>query len=768
MTDSDSDLEGLAKEMDFSTPMKTASNDNVTLQGRMDDSDITNQARVTANRVLISNPSLTNSSILGDKVEKVNFKTENMFTNLGLNDDKELGTSKNPNSYSKKYKLFFVENVKVVCGHVMSQGIGFCGNINCTRNHKSEVFSVKESHFYVESRGEKDRRVVFMEPAIDISNIDASLAEEWKEIRLSMEDWKNQFRLLANNLEEGNSKVSKINLEEENRKMKSLRAYKTPKKERINSDVNEDPPLKYAAFEPNSDDSAEEQATQYMSHIEKVFTAIHVEMQKIHRNQVLMSTFMKESAPAFDVRLKDLEEGIGRKPGGLSNEIDALNVWGVIANLVNQLETKGIEKPTIKPLSEDRVRVLIDEETQPLSQNLRRDLEASVTPLNSRMDNLKASLINTARSLKGQVLSNTNELGILQSMKGTSYNEMSDIQRLEERILELEKETSKLAIAEDKAIKFFNLGFTSKGESDSWLELNAAHNNFGFVVDCHILLEHIHHSITGMDALKQLQTVYKLQLSTISEALSVTSFEVSTPRFLSASGQHRIIGNESSYFSHIPTYAKWNEPSSGYKVRLKKELEIFRRAHLSSIRERLPPSTQLYHLAMSSMSESIAWILGLINYIDCTYDEYVAGKFGTAKAWHVSTKLAMGLLNEVAKPREGALQSFEAGSRSSISKVIFYSVLRSLDVMGEIAALDYRDSPVVSTELVKFLSLNTSVEAVEKLEKQSEVFNTSIKDLTKDVSATTKSNHSIGNKTDELKKVVETLKKRIEKIENKK
>ena len=88
-------------------------------------------------------------------------------------------------------------------------------------------------------------------------------------------------------------------------------------------------------------------------------------------------------------------------------------------------------------------------------------------------------------------------------------------------------------------------------------------------------MEHIHHSITGVDALKQLQNVYKLKLNTISEALAVTSFEISTPRFLSASSAHVVIGNEVSYFSHVSTYKHWNDPSSGYKFRFKKELETF-------------------------------------------------------------------------------------------------------------------------------------------------------------------------------------------------
>ena len=80
----------------------------------------------------------------------------------------------------------------------------------------------------------------------------------------------------------------------------------------------------------------------------------------------------------------------------------------------------------------------------------------------------------------------------------------------------------------------------------------------------------------------------------------------------------------------------------------------------------------------------------------------------------------MALILDVGKSREGALNSFEARYAKAMAKVIFYSVLKSLDVLGNIQAVDYRDSPIVSTELVKFLSLNTTVDAVDRLEEQYE------------------------------------------------
>ena len=142
------------------------------------------------------------------------------------------------------------------------------------------------------------------------------------------------------------------------------------------------------------------------------------------------------------------------------------------------------------------------------------------------------------------------------------------------------------------------------------------------------------------------------------------------------------------------------------------------------------------------------------------------GKFGVVKSWHVTTKLAIALIQEVGKPREGALNSFEAGDAQSTAKVVFYSVLKSLDVMSDIQAVDYRDSPVVSTELVKFLSLNTAVDAVDRLEAQSDNLVDEVKQISTDLKQAVKIAGVVGNKGDELKKAVDAIRKRVDKLEN--
>ena len=248
----------------------------------------------------------------------------------------------------------------------------------------------------------------------------------------------------------------------------------------------------------------------------------------------------------------------------------------------------------------------------------------------------------------------------------------------------------------------------------------------------------------------------------------MTSFEINYPRFFTVTGNHVVIDGESSFFSHISTYAKWNDPSEGYKKRLKRELSIFRNAHTELIHAHLNPSAPLFHLAMSSLNESISWIYGFINYIDETFIQYSTGKFGVKKAWHITTKLALAIINDIGMPRRGAVNSFTAGDARQINKTIFYACLRSLDKMAAIVSHNYKDAPVVSTELVKFLSMNTSVEAVDKLDERCHKLEEVSESIGKKVTSTLKDCGTVGNKVDRYHSEIVELKKRIQKLEAKK
>ena len=524
-------------------------------------------------------------------------------------------------------------------------------------------------------------------------------------------------------------------------------------------------PEVYSSFIPEIGSfSSEDDARNFMLHIETTFKNLNRELFKLNKNQIVMHDLLDNGIRNLDARVTDLEEEVGDKPVHLERKYDAPNLWGSISAIASIFGSEGAGFNT------DSIRSLLNS----TCDKLERKNESDTDEIKLNVKSVKDTLINVTRTFKDQISMNARNINYLEKSTSSRSNNLISDHALDElsvdfKELRLQVEDLDLRLktmdSHGDVIKFHSLDFMSKSDADAWLEHHVPNANFGLVVDFHTLMEHIHHSITGVDALKQLQNVYKLKMKTLSEALSVASFEVPVPRYLTSSGMHVVIDNQESYFSHIKTFKQWNNPNSGYKLRLKKELERFRRSHLTTIRESVSVRNPLYQLATSTLTESISWANGLINYIDLTYEEYSSGKFGTAKSWHVTTKLATALIKEVNKPREGVLNSFEAGNAMSMSKVIFYSVLQSLDVMTDIAALDYRDSPVVSTELVKFLSLNTAIDSVDKLEEQSAEHSTNLKQLNKDNNTTKTALNSVGNKADELKKTIENIKKRIDKLE---
>ena len=132
-----------------------------------------------------------------------------------------------------------------------------------------------------------------------------------------------------------------------------------------------------------------------------------------------------------------------------------------------------------------------------------------------------------------------------------------------------------------------------------------------------------------------------------------------------------MIDTTESHFTNIKNYGDWNNPSSGFKVQLKKQMEHFRKYQLATIKVKLSTDSKLYSLAIASVSDTVAWTYELINYLDVTYSEYSEGKFGAKKSWHVTTKLELLLIREVAKPRSGTINSFTAGNQRKVSSHVF-------------------------------------------------------------------------------------------------
>jgi hypothetical protein len=85
--------------------------------------------------------------------------------------------------------------------------------------------------------------------------------------------------------------------------------------------------------------------------------------------------------------------------------------------------------------------------------------------------------------------------------------------------------------------------------------------------------------------------------------------------------------------------------------------------------------------------------------------------------------------------------------------------------MVEVTKIGFRDSPIVASELVKFLALNTGFDALEALTTQNEKLKVEVAELKKTVTGTTRTLSTNDNKLNEQKSLIDGLTRRLAKLE---
>jgi hypothetical protein len=117
----------------------------------------------------------------------------------------------------------------------------------------------------------------------------------------------------------------------------------------------------------------------------------------------------------------------------------------------------------------------------------------------------------------------------------------------------------------------------------------------------------------------------------------------------------------------------------------------------------------------------------------------------------VTTRLAKVILDEVRTPRYGVQGMFEVGNSTQICQQIFWAVLKSHDIVSSYKRLNFKNHPSIVTELVKFLAINTSFEAIDKLTFKTEALEFENVETKRQLKEAIKTAASAANKPDELK-----------------
>jgi hypothetical protein len=132
------------------------------------------------------------------------------------------------------------------------------------------------------------------------------------------------------------------------------------------------------------------------------------------------------------------------------------------------------------------------------------------------------------------------------------------------------------------------------------------------------------------------------------------------------------------------------------------------------------------------------------------------------------TRLGARILIEVAGPRNGVKHNFITGRNDIIVKQIFWAVIRTQDIMARYKRMGFKNDPSVSSEYVKFLIMNTGMDAIDQIEKKHEVWEAQVKAMSKEVKVADTKATSASNGANCAKSSVEAIAKRVSSLENRK
>lgn len=147
------------------------------------------------------------------------------------------------------------------------------------------------------------------------------------------------------------------------------------------------------------------------------------------------------------------------------------------------------------------------------------------------------------------------------------------------------------------------LGFKSRDEAGAWIVLHYNFDSFGYIVDAHILFEHLYVAILkdGDDSLTKNVTLAKNKLYTAYEAMVMTSYDRKPPKLFRENKKHRVVTNIDSYFDVIPNHKDWKAYENGFRTRILSELRDIKGSYLSHINSDLDSTMQLYRVAYQSL-----------------------------------------------------------------------------------------------------------------------------------------------------------------------
>ena len=239
----------------------------------------------------------------------------------------------------------------------------------------------------------------------------------------------------------------------------------------------------------------------------------------------------------------------------------------------------------------------------------------------------------------------------------------------------------------------------------------------GLIVDPHTVIENVHFTLEGEAFIKAFLNVYKLKIETVSQRLAILSYEKPVSKILST-GAVKVIKNDMSFLDRIKTWDDFDHPETGTREILLHELDDSETSHQRQITDKLDPGSMAYTLATVWTTHSVAICQDIIKSMDELVRKLAKSTFSYQKALHVASQLVKRIFTEIYRPRMGVSRFFRAGDMDQIMSAYLWMALRALNIGKEFRSIGFSNLDVVSSEITKFLLVNTGYDSIEKLEEK--------------------------------------------------
>lgn len=678
-----------------------------------------------------------------DAYSKMKLRTvkRRAVTSFNLNSATEnSGLSASHDGDVKKYGINMMttesERFGEVCRKIIGTGKCFCTKKDCTTNHKGKLFNVRPGSVYVVRESSRAGFCIpVLPPSLMSNDCLGSLMTENK----TLSDWSVIFHRI-NDLYDPNhiSKISKHDLDEAEIEEEEAMKYRSPsRKSKSSSHILFDDQSLYKQQKILSLHNLvkldeEEKIRSILGYISILdLGADGIQSLLIQLIDELSESVeeLSSSQAKLDKKLSVLNRQIGTKTDRLNAIMESPSLWEVVEDLLERMNSSSASNST-------------DEKEEFESQKLKART--------SMLERQVQCLLSTA------------------SLPPTKSSHLTpDFEMWKDLVTAMGKKVLKLEQGEKSgSVHYGGVSFEGPGDAKAWVQTQIDLADVGYIVDPHTVLEHVYASLVGEDFLKTFEKLHKLQVETLSQGLMMSSYQQPIPKLFS-SGKNKVIKEDSSFLDKIISWDDWGYPDTGMRAVLTTKLQEFIDSHQKIVDASLVLGSPAYTLATMSATESVAWVESLMTFVDNFMKNLTKARFSNKKALHVTSRLVKRIFEEVFRPRQGVIKAFKTRDQLQVTSSMLWSSLQSLQVALKLKNLGLKDLDVVSSELVKFLLVNTGYDSIERLQKQVETLTASVSSAQKSVKGALTSSITATNKVDELQKQITALEKRLSKAENK-